>query len=201
MKFLLGKKIGMSQLFDERGNVIPVTWIEAGPCFITQIKTREKNNYEAIQFGVNKKEKKIKKTEKGKEFRWLREIRCSREQTENKELKIGDKIDTSIFKEGDIIKISGISKAKGFQGVVKRWGFHGAPKTHGTKHALRKGGSIGSTDSARVFKGRKMAGRMGGKRVTIKNLKIVKIDKDKNLIGIKGAIPGRRGTLLEIKLS
>ncbi len=193
MKFILGKKIEMGQLFSEDGAVIPVTWIEAGPCFVTQIKNQEKDNYQAVQIGFEKKKKNIKKTEKGKEYKYLKEFKVDEVPFKEKE-----EINVSIFKEGDIVKISGISKAKGFQGVVKRWGFHGSSKTHGTKHTLRKPGSIGATDPARVFKGKKMAGRMGGGRITVKNLKIVKIDKDKNLLAVKGAVPGRRGTLLEI---
>lgn len=193
MKFILGKKIGMAQLFDDKGRVVPVTWIEAGPCFVTQLKTKEKDGYDAVQVGFEKKKKNIKKTETGKEYKYLKETKINQG-----EIKIGDNIDVSNFQEGDMVKISGISKAKGYQGVVKRWGFHGSSKTHGTKHTERKGGSIGATDPARVFKGKKMAGRMGGKRVTVKGLKIIKIDKEKNLMAIKGSIPGRRGTVLEI---
>ena len=194
MKFILGKKIGMSQSFGEKGKAVPVTWIEAGPCFVVQIKDKQKDGYEAIQVGFEKKKKNIKKTEKEKEYRYLKEF-----QEDVEKYKVGDEISVSVFKEGNTVKISGISKAKGFQGVVKRWGFHGSPKTHGTKHTLRKPGSIGSTDAARVFKGRKMAGRMGGGRITVKNLEIIKIDKEKNLIAVCGAVPGRRGTLLEIQ--
>ena len=194
MKFLLGKKIGMSQLFGEKGKAVPVTWIEAGPCFAVQIKDENKDGYKAIQVGFKKKKKHIKKTEKEKEYRYLKEF-----QGDIDKCKVGDEINVSILEEGDKVKISGISKAKGFQGVVKRWGFHGSSKTHGTKHTLRKPGSIGSTDAARVFKGRKMAGRMGGGRITVKNLEIIKIDKEKNLIAVCGAVPGRKGTLLEIK--
>lgn len=183
----------MGQLFDEEGKIIPVTWIEAGPCFVTQIKTKEKDGYKSAQIGFLKKEKNIKKTEKGKEYLFLRE-----KENQEENLRKNDEINTSVFKEGDLVKVSGISKAKGFQGVVKRWGFHGSSKTHGTKHTLRKGGSIGSTDPARVFKGKKMAGRMGGGKITVNHLKIIKIDKDKNLMALKGAIPGRRGSFLEI---
>lgn len=197
MKFILGKKIEMSHLFGEKGKAVPVTWIEAGPCFAVQIKDAKKDKYEAVQIGFEKKKKNIKKTEKGKEYRYLKEFRG--EELEIKNYELGNKIEADVFEEGDKVKISGISKAKGFQGVVKRWGFHGSPKTHGTKHTLRKPGSIGSTDAARVFKGKKMAGRMGGERITVKNLEIIKIDKDKNLIAVSGAVPGRRGTLLEIK--
>jgi len=191
--FILGKKIKMSQIFDEDGKVIPITLVEAGPCFITQIKEQKKDGYNALQIGFEKK-KKVKKTDKNKEFHYLKEIRNPEEQ----ESKVGDKIDVSIFKEGDKVKVSGISKGKGFQGGVKRWGFHGKSATHGVKHEHRTLGSVGSTDAARVFKGKKMPGRMGYERVTKKNLKIAKIDIENNLIAIKGAVPGRPGTLLEI---
>jgi large subunit ribosomal protein L3 len=197
MKFILGIKLGMGQIFDEKGNVIPVTLLQAGPCEVTQVKTKEKDGYEAVQFGFVKKIKKIKKTEKGKEFRYLRELR------EN-ELKIGDyglgkKIDASVFKEGDKVLVSGISKGKGFAGVVKRWGFAGKNTTHGTKHEVRTPGSVGGRTPSRVVKGRKMAGRMGGERIMIKNLKVVKVDAKNDLIAIGGAVPGRKGALLEIK--
>lgn len=185
----------MSQIFDEKGNVVPVTLIEAGPCFVTQIKTKEKDGYEAIQIGFQKieKEKKIKKTMKGKEFKYLREFK------NNGEYKIGDKIDVSIFQEGEKVKISGISKGKGFQGVVKRWGFSGRNASHGVKHEHRTPGSTGSSYPQRVVKGRKLPGRTGFKRVTIRNLKIVKIDPENNLIAIKGAVPGPKRAVLEIR--
>ena len=195
MKFILGTKIEMSQVFDKEGKVIPITLIEAGPCSVTQVKTKAKDRYTAIQIGFLPKKKRVKKTEKGKEFRFLREQR-----TENKEqLKIGDKIDVSIFQEGDMVKVSGISKGKGFQGAVKRWGFSGRDATHGVKHEHRTLGSVGTSFPERVIKGRKMPGQTGRERVTVKNLKIVKIDKENNLIAVKGAVPGRRGTLLEIR--
>lgn len=197
MKFILGLKLGMSQIFEEKGNVVPVTLIEAGPCQVTQVKTKDKDRYEAIQLGFKKieKPKKIKKTMKGKEFRYLREQR-----TGNKEqFKIGDKIDVSIFQEGDIVKVSGISKGKGFQGGVKRWGFAGRGASHGVKHEARTLGSVGTSFPERVIKGKKMPGRMGSERVTVKSLKIVKIDKEHNILAVKGAVPGRKGTLLEIR--
>jgi len=196
MKFLLAKKIEMSQLFKEKGTVVPVTWIKAGPCFVVGIQEGIYGKKNKAQIGFEKKKKNIKKTEKGKEYKYLKEF-----EIENQEFKKGDEINASVFKEGDVVKISGISKAKGFQGVVKRWGFHGDSKTHGTKHTERKGGSIGQTNPARVFKGKKMAGRMGGGRITVKNLKIAKIDEKNNLIAVKGAVPGRRGTILEIIIS
>jgi len=192
MPFILGKKLKMSQIFDKDGKVIPITLSQAGPCFVTQIKQKEKDGYDALQVGFEKK-KKPKKTDKDKEFHYLRESRDG-----NQELKAGDKIDVSIFKEGDKIKVSGTSKGKGFQGGVKRWGFHGKSASHGVKHEHRTLGSVGSTDAARVFKGKKMPGRMGYDKVTRKNLKIVKIDIENNLIAVRGAVPGRHGTLLEI---
>lgn len=205
MKFILGRKLGMSQLFDERGNVIPVTLIEAGPCTVTQIKTKEKDGYEALQIGFESitKRKKIKKTMKGKEFRWLREVRIKGQRDKGAEsiegIKIGDRIDVSLFREGDMVKVAGISKGKGFQGAVKRWGFSGRDATHGVKHEHRTLGSVGATTPQRVLKGKKMPGRMGAERVTVKNLKIVRVDPENNLLAVKGAIPGPRGGLVEIR--
>ena len=183
----------MSQIFDGKGNVVPVTLIEAGPCQVLQLKTKDKDGYTAVQIGFKKieKKKKIKNPMKKTPFRWLREFK-------NGEHKVGDKINVSVFQEGDIVKISGTSKGKGFQGAVKRWGFSGRNATHGVKHEHRTLGSVGSTDAERVIKGKKMPGRMGSERVTVKNLKIVKIDKENNLLAVKGAVPGRKGTLLEI---
>ncbi len=196
MKFILGKKIEMSQVYSDEGKVIPVTLIEAGPCQITQIKTEEKDKYQAVQVGYEKitKENKIKKTMQGKEFKHLKEYK-----EENTEAKVGDEINVSIFEEGDTVKISGMSKGKGFQGGVKRHGFHGRNASHGVKHEQRTLGSVGSAYPQRVIKGRKMPGRMGYDRVTVKSIKIVKIDKDNNVMAVKGPIPGKRGTLLEIK--
>lgn len=187
----------MSQLFNENGKVVPLTLVEAGPCEITQIKTKETDGYESVQIGLGGlKEKKIKKSQKQKPFKCLREFRGD---IDFSKCKTGDKIDVAIFKEGEVVKIAGISKGKGFQGGVKRWGFRGRSPSHGTKHEMRTGGSIGSSFPQRVAKGRKMPGRMGSERVTVKNLKIVKVDTENNLLAIKGAIPGRKGTLLEIR--
>lgn len=195
VKFILGQKLEMSQIFTEDGKVVPVTLIEAGPCRVLQVKTKDKDGYEAAQIGFKKidKKKKIKKTMKGKEFRYLREFRNSQEY------KVGDEIDVSVFKEGDKVKISGLSKGKGFQGAVKRWGFSGRGASHGVKHEARTLGSTGSAFPQRVIKGRKMPGRMGFERVTVKNLKVVKVDKENNILAVKGAIPGRKRTLLEIR--
>jgi len=187
----------MSQIFDEKGNQIPVTLIELNPCEIAQIKTKEKDGYEAVQIGCGGiKEKKLKKTQNKKPFRYLREFKGI---IDISQYKVGKKIDASIFAEGDKVVISGLSKGKGFTGAVKRWGFKGKSATHGTKHELRTLGSVGTSFPQRVTLGRKMPGRMGFERVTVKNLKIVKIDKENNLIAVCGAVPGRKNTLLEIK--
>ncbi len=190
----------MSQIFDSEGNVIPVTLVRANPNVVLRVKTKGKDGYEAIQVGFgSRKPKNIKKPQRG-HFKELGDFRVLREfRAKNLELSRGDKVDVSVFSEGDIVKVSGISKAKGFQGVVKRHGFHGAPATHGTKHAHREPGSIGATWPQRVVKGRRMAGRMGGERVSVRNLKIAKVDAENNMLAIKGAMPGRRGTLLEIR--
>ena len=206
MKFLLGTKLEMTQVFGEDGKVTPVTLIDAGEVVVTQVKTKEKDGYEAIQFGYGKK-KKLTKPLKGHvkdlgNFRWLREYRAHA-TTDNEQLttdtKVGDKLDVSVFSEGDKVTLSGTSKGKGFQGVVKRHGFHGMPKTHGTKKTHRGPGSIGSQFPQHVLKGKRMAGRMGQDRVTRRNVVIVKIDKENNLIAVKGMVPGARGSLVEIR--
>jgi len=203
MKFILGLKQNMSQYLDKDGKAHPATLLSAGPIVATQIKSKEKDKYNAIQFGYGKKKKVNNPQKKLAElspdkvgFRYLKELRLD---GENNEIKTGDIVDISIFNEGDKIQVSGISKGKGFQGVVKRHGFHGGPRTHGQKHSEREPGSIGAGGVQRVFKGKRMAGRMGSDRVTVKNLKVLKIDKESNEMLVSGAIPGRRGTLLEIK--
>lgn len=185
----------MSQLFDKNGNLTPVTLISSEPCIVLQKKIGEKDGYNAIQIGAEKIEKKnkIKKTMKGKEYKFIKENRT------DESLNVGDKIDVSIFTEGDDVNISGTSKGKGFQGGVKRHGFHGRNRTHGVKHEARTIGSTGCRFPQHVIKGRKMPGRMGFDRVTVKNLKIMKVDLDNNLLAVKGAVPGRNGTLLEIR--
>lgn len=201
MKFILGTKEKMSQVFDENGNVIPVTIIKAGPVKVTQIKTKEKDGYKAIQVGFGNK-KKISKPLAGHlkglgNFRWLKEFRVKEDK--EVEFKVGDEIRVDIFKEGDKVKVVGTSKGKGFQGVVKRHGFHGSDASHGTKDRLRAPGSIGATHPQHVPKGRKMAGHMGLKRVTLKNIPVIKVDPENNLIFLKGAIPGSRGSLVLIE--
>lgn len=198
MKFILGRKIEMSQMFDEKGNIVPITLISAGPCYITQKKTKEKDGYEATQIGFEKVEKKskIKKTMKGKEYRHLREFLISNSQfLKNK----GDEMNVVEFKEGDKITVAGISKGKGFQGGVKRHGFSGRNASHGMKHEARTIGSIGQRFPQHTIKGRRMPGRMGSDRVTVKNLTVVKVDAENNLMAVRGAVPGHRGTLLEIR--
>lgn len=185
----------MTQMFDEGGDVTPVTLIEAGPCFVLQLKEEnKKDGYDAVQIGFeNLKEKKIKKSQKTKPYRFIKEF-----NSDNPNLKVGDKIDLSIFKEGEEISVSGISKGKGFAGAVKKWHFKGRSHTHGTKHEERSVGSIGCRFPQRSIKGKKMPGRMGSERKTVKGLKIMKMDSESNILIIKGAIPGRKGTLLEI---
>lgn len=180
MKFIIGQKKEMTQIFTDNGRVIPVTVITAAPAKITQIRTAEKDGYEAIQL-VSKA--------------------GTKEYAGNvAEAKVGDEITVAAFAEGDVVAVSGISKGKGFQGVVKRHGFAGGSRTHGQKHSEREPGSIGGGGRAggRVIRGMRMAGRMGSDRITVKNLEVVKVDADENALYIKGAVPGRRGTLIEV---
>ena len=196
-KFILGEKVGMTQIFDKNGNVIPVTLVHASPNVVTQIRTKDKDGYSAIQVGhgVNKK---ISKPQAG-HLKDLVNSRTLREyKVESPDKTRGDKMDVSIFAPGDLVKVTGVSKSKGFQGVVKRHGFHGAPKSHGTKHALRSPGSIGATWPQRVIKGMRMAGRMGGTKISVRNLEVAEVNLEKELIALKGAIPGRPGTLISI---
>jgi large subunit ribosomal protein L3 len=203
MRFILGEKIGTTQIFEENGEATPVTVVEAGPVVVTQIKTPEKDSYSAVQIGWKEvKSKSLSNPQKGHlknlgNLRFLREFRVSEEELTK--FKVGDKIDASVFSLGDLVNATSVSKAKGFQGVVKRHGFHGGPRSHGQKHSEREAGSIGATGPQRVFKGKKMPGRMGGEKVTVRNLKVVNVDSKANRLFIKGAVPGRRGTLVEIK--
>lgn len=196
MKFILGKKIGMTEVFMMDGKKVPVTLVQAGPCTVTQVKTAQKDGYIAAQIGFERlNEKKIKKSAAKKPFRFLREFRIGADE----EIKEGDVLEVKVFEEGQKVKVVGISKGKGFQGAVKRHGFKGQQTcTHGTKHELRTLGSVGMGEAS-IRKGKKMPGRMGQARVTVKNLKIVKVDTKNNLIALKGAVPGNKGVLLEIK--
>ncbi len=204
MKFILGKKKEMQQIFSEDGTVISCTLVQAGPCYVTQIKETEKDKYQSIQIGYDEA-RKLSKAECGhlknvkKNLRHLREIRDKHNEGNQSGIKIGDTFGVETFNEGDIVVVSGVSKGKGFQGVVKRHGFSGSLASHGHKDQLRMPGSIGSTGPAHVFKGLRMAGRMGGDNVTTKNLEVIKIDEENNLIYIKGAIPGAFNGLVEIK--
>lgn len=185
-------------MFDKNGKITPVTLLSVGPCYVLQKKSKEKDGYEALQVGFKRIEKKSKigKSMKGKEYRFIKECRTD---NENNDMNVGDEINASIFQEGEVIKISGRSKGKGFQGGVKRHGFHGRNASHGVKHEQRTIGSTGCRFPQHVSKGRRMPGRTGFENVTIKNIKIMKVDKDNNLLIIKGAVPGTVRTLLEIK--
>lgn len=196
----------MTQVFTDDGRVFPATIVLAGPVVVTQVRTKEKDGYVATQVGFgSKKEKNIKKPQKGHykdygNFQYIREFRFDNKDGDPAPaMKEGDKIDVSSFKVGDTIQVSAHSKGKGFQGVVKRHNFAGGRRSHGQKHSEREPGSIGSTGPQRVFKGTRMGGRMGADRVTVKNLKILQIDAKENVLLISGAIPGRRGTLVEIR--
>lgn len=199
MKFILGKKVSMTQIFDKEGNVHAATVITAEPIVVTQVRKQEKDGYVAVQVGCGTRNaKNINKAVKGHtkdlgNFMHMKEFRMP-ETT----LNVGDKVDLSTFKEGDVITVSAISKGKGFQGVVKRHGFGGGPRSHGQKHSEREPGSIGGGLRNKVPKKMRMAGRMGSDRITVKNLKVLHIDEATNEVYIKGAVPGRRGTLVEI---
>lgn len=206
MKYILATKENMTQLFLEGGKVVPVTVLKTGPCVVTQVKTQEKDGYDAIQIGFGeKREALVSKPERGHlagkgPFRFLREIRLIGEEGEAfKKYNVGDSISLEQFVPGDNIMVSGITKGKGFQGVVKRHGFAGGPRTHGQKHSEREPGSIGGGLRTRVPKGMRMAGRMGGVKRSVLNLKIVEVDTITNQLFVSGAVPGRRGTLLVVE--
>ena len=188
----------MTRLFKEDGTVEPVTLIEAGPVTVTQIRSKDKDGYQAIQVGFGE-EKKVNKAKAG-HLKNLSNLKHLKEfKKEDGEFNRGDSLDVSAFQIGEIVKVSGLTKGRGFQGVVKRHGFHGMPASHGHHHVLRHGGSIGQRFPQHTLKGMRMAGRMGGKRQTTRGLKVVSVDKENNLLAVKGAVPGRKGTLLEIQ--
>lgn len=203
MKFILGTKLNMAQVWGEDGKVQPVTVISVGPNVVTQVRTVEKDGYSAVQVGFGSRNpKRISKAVKGHvkdlgSFSALKEFRVDDVQG----VIVGDKIDASVFKPGDNVAVSAVSKGKGFQGGVKRYGFSGGSRTHGQKHSEREPGGIGGGGRAggRVAKGLRMAGRMGGDRVTVKGLKIVQVDAEKNVVLVSGPVPGRRGTFVEIR--
>jgi len=202
MQAILGLKSNMTQVFDENGVVHPATVLKTGPATVVLVKTADKHGYNAVQVGFGeRKEKNITQAEKGHykglgNFRYLKEFRY---EVLPEGIKEGDKIEVSAFAKGDIVRISSVSKGKGFQGVVKRHGFAGGPRTHGQKHSEREGGSIGGGLRTRVPKDMRMAGRMGGDRVTLTSVKVLGIDAAKGELYVKGAVPGRRGTLVEIQ--
>jgi large subunit ribosomal protein L3 len=203
LKGLIGKKVGMTQIFDNTGIAIPITLLEAGPCYVTQIRTPEVDGYSAIQMGFE--ESKPKRLSGGQlghlkrneipPLRFLREFR-----DKNPEVEEGDQITVDVFTVGDYVDVIGTSKGKGFQGAVKRYGFRGGPKTHGQSDRMRAPGSRGSgTTPGRVYKGARGPGHMGNERVTTHNLKVVLIDNERNLIGVRGSVPGAKGGLVMIK--
>ncbi|MEN8097473.1 MAG: 50S ribosomal protein L3 [Chloroflexota bacterium] len=218
MKGILGKKIGMTQLYDDKGNVVPVTVIEAGPCYVTQVKSTETDGYNAVQMGFGAiKEARLSRPEAGHiglldtsdkhperkqvpgdvpPVRHLREFRYKSEP----ELQLGDKVSVDIFDEGDHVDVIGNTKGRGFTGVMKRHGFGGGPITHGQSDRQRSPGSIGATSTpGRVFKGKRMPGRMGNQRVTSQNIRVVRVDSEKNLIAVRGSVPGHKGGIVMIK--
>ena len=204
MKAIIGKKVGMSQIFDENGKVIPVTVIEAGPCTVVQKKTSDKEGYEAVQLGYEDiPERKLSKPEMGHlnkagvaPKKYLREFNLDNAA----ELNVGDIVKADTFKEGDFVDVTGTSKGHGYQGVIKRWGAQRTPTSHGGGPVHRHAGSMGSTtDPSRIFKGKIGAGQMGVEQVTVENLDIVKVDDELNMIVVRGAIPGPKGGVVYIK--
>ncbi len=204
MKAILGKKVGMTQIFNERGEAVPVTVIEAGPCYVTQVKTVEQDGYRAAQLGFDEvKARKLSGGEKGHlgrndlpPLRHLREVPLG----DDDEVEEGQKVLADVFEVGDRVDVVGLSKGRGFAGGVKRHGFAGGPKTHGQSDRHRAPGSIGgTTGTSKVWKGQRMAGRMGHARVTAQNLRVELVDPERNLLAVSGSVPGARGGLVEVK--
>lgn len=204
MKGLIGKKVGMTQVFDESGNIVPVTLLEAGPCYVTIIRNPKRDSYKAVQLGFEEiKPKRLSGGEIGHlkrndlpPLRYLREFRVK--SVEN--LKEGDQLKVDVFEVGDQVDITGISKGKGFAGGIKRHGFHRGPKTHGQSDRERAPGSAGAgTTPGRVFKGKRMPGHMGSARVTSQNIRVELVDPERNLLGVRGSVPGGRGSVVMIK--
>ncbi|MCY3907939.1 MAG: 50S ribosomal protein L3 [Anaerolineaceae bacterium] len=205
MKGIIGKKVGMTQVFDERGDVIPVTVIEAGPCYVTQVRSAERDGYTAIQLGFGEtKPRRLTRGQLGHlqrnnlpALRYLREFRIREGDPDVEE---GQQINADVFEVGDRVDVIGKSKGRGFQGTIKRHGFRRQPKTHGQSDRERAPGSIGAGSTpGRVIKGMRMAGRMGNDRITMQNLEVVVVDAEKNLIAVKGSIPGTRGGIVMLK--
>jgi len=205
MKGIIGKKVGMTQVFDERGDVIPVTVIEAGPCYVTQVRNAERDGYTAIQLGFGEtKPRRLTRGQLGHlqrnnlpALRYLREFRIREGEPDVEE---GQQINADVFEVGDRVDVIGKSKGRGFQGTIKRHGFRRQPKTHGQSDRERAPGAIGAGSTpGRVIKGMRMAGRMGNDRITMQNLEVVVVDAEKNLIAVKGSIPGTRGGIVMLK--
>ena len=202
-KGIIGKKLGMTQIFDENGNVIPVTVIEAGPCTVVQKKTVENDGYSAVQLGFEEvAERKLNKAEKGHFAKanvtlkkHLKEFRLDDAETMN----VGDEVKADVFAAGEYVDITGITKGHGYTGAIKRWNLHKLRMTHGVGPVHRQSGSMGVIDPARIFKNKKMAGQWGHEQVTTLNLNVVKIDVEKNLIAVKGAVPGPKGGIVFIR--
>lgn len=206
MEGIIGRKIGMTRIFNSEGEVVPATVIEAGPCYVVQVKTKDKDGYEAVQLGFGEKRKSLFNKPISGHFtkakidpkRFLKEMRSK----DVEKLKLGQKIKLNIFSVGEKVDVTGISKGLGFQGSVRRYGFKGGPKSHGQSDRERAPGSIGASSfPSRVWKGQKMAGRMGGEIVTIKNLEIVEVDEKRNLLVVKGAVPGKKNSFLTMRKS
>ncbi len=195
--FILGEKIGMTRMFQEDGVVVPVTLVHAGPVVVTQVRTSDKDGYNAVQIGYGDTKNATKP--KAGHLKDLTNKRVLKEfVVDATELKRGDALDSSLFNVGDIVKVSALSKGKGFQGAVKRHGFHGMPASHGHHHVLRHVGSIGQRFPQHTLRGTRMAGRMGGDRISVRGLAVVSVDSTNNIIALKGAIPGRKGSVIEI---
>ncbi len=204
MKAILGKKVGMTQIFNEHGDAIPVTVIEAGPCYVTQVRTVENDGYSAVQLGFEEtKPQRLTKGEKGHlarndlpPLRYLREFRVREDELPEE----GQRVLVDVFEVGDFVDVVGRSKGRGFAGVMKRHGFGGGPQTHGQSDRQRAPGSIGSTTTpGRVWKGQRMAGRMGNARVTAQNLRVEMVDAERNLLAVRGSVPGAKGGLVMVK--
>ncbi len=201
MKLVVGRKLNMTQFFNEDGSVVPVTVIKVKEGFVTQIKTENKDGYSSVQVGFDEGKKNPSKALVGHVAEKIAKPKLFEfKPKDTTPFKVGDKINLSTFSSGDLVCVTGVSKGRGFTGVVKRYNFKGSPKSHGHKHDLRAPGSIGSTDAQRVFPGKRMAGRSGGGKVTIKNLEIAKIDQEKGLLMIKGAVPGPRNGILIVSM-
>ena len=201
MKGLIGKKVGMTQLFDDTGKAVPVTVIKAGPCYVTQVRTVDNDGYNAVQLGYEEtKPQRLTGGELGHlKKKDLPPLRYLREFRTNEEIEEGQMLTVEVFTEGERVDVVGKSKGRGFAGVVKRYGFSGGPKTHGQSDRHRAPGSIGASSyPSRVIKGMRMPGQMGDKRATIKNLEVIEIDKDKNLLLVKGSVPGSRNSIVEV---